>query len=123
MVVIIESAPKLASFWYKGNVKFSISMVEESSNLLNGTFIIHVPENYDGNWFVSLMKFFLNLNCPWNTALIFPEDMKTVFRSPLVNWEHIKVFTRCNPERELQLRDTLHWISPCLKTFSVNEGT
>ncbi|KAM6570527.1 hypothetical protein CsatB_018512 [Cannabis sativa] len=130
MIVILESTPKLGSFWYKGNINFSISMVE-SSNLLNGTFkILDLPENYDGNWFVSLMNFFVNLNIPWNTislhvdsveALIFPKYMKRICRSPLVNWEHITVFTRCNPERELELRNALLWISPSLKTLSIRE--
>ncbi|KAM6570530.1 hypothetical protein CsatB_018515 [Cannabis sativa] len=130
IIVVIESAPKLESFWYNGYINISISMVE-SSNLLNGTFIIlDEPENYDENWFLSLMNFFSNLNCPWNMislhvdspeVLIFPEYMKRVCHSPLVNWENIRVLIQCNRERELELKDSLLWISPSLKTFYLTE--
>ncbi|XP_062115755.1 putative F-box/LRR-repeat protein At4g15060 [Humulus lupulus] len=131
MTVIIESAPKLESFCYKGSIKLSISMVE-STNLLNGTFIIlKRQQNYDANWFINMMNFLLNLNCSWNTvslhvgsveALIVPESVKRVCRSPLVYWEHLKVFTECKPERESALRDALLWISPSLKTLSIAKG-
>ncbi|XP_030493087.2 putative F-box/LRR-repeat protein At4g15060 isoform X2 [Cannabis sativa] len=132
MTVVIESAPKLESFCYTGNIKFSISMVE-SSNLLNGTFIILDRQgNYDGNWFIGLMNFFLNLKCCWNTisldvdsveALLVPESLKNICRSPLVNWEHLRVVTECKPEMESDLRDALMWVSPSLKTLSIaNKG-
>ncbi|XP_062115753.1 uncharacterized protein LOC133829928 [Humulus lupulus] len=126
--LIIESAPKLKSFCYRGSIKFSISMLE-SSSLLNGTFIIHDEQkNYDGNWFINMINLFLNLNCSWNTismhvdsveALILPENLKRFCRSPLVDWEHLRVTTECKPERESELRDTLLWISPSLKTLSI----
>ncbi|XP_062115759.1 F-box/FBD/LRR-repeat protein At1g51370-like isoform X2 [Humulus lupulus] len=131
MAVIIDSTPKLESFCYKGNFKFRISMVE-SSNLLNGTFIILKRQvNYDANWFINVMNFLLNLNCSWNTvsihvgsveALILPESLKRVCRSPLVDWKHFKVFTESKPKRESELKDTLRWISPSLKTLSIGKG-
>ncbi|XP_060967879.1 F-box/LRR-repeat protein At5g02910-like [Cannabis sativa] len=128
MTVRIESAPKLASICYKGNIKFSISMAE-SSNSLTGTFIIPIQHrDYDIIWFINLMNFFLNLNCSWNRvhlhvrsaeALILPEEVKRVCRSPLVNWEDLRVLTECELERESDLRDALRWISPSLKTLSI----
>ncbi|KAM6570518.1 hypothetical protein CsatB_018503 [Cannabis sativa] len=128
MTVTIESAPKLESFCYTGNIKFSITMVEPS-NLLNGTFIILDRQgNYDGNWFIGLINFLLNLKCCWNTisldvdsveALIVPENLKSICRSPLVNWEHLRVFTECKPEMESDLRDALMWVSPSLKTLTI----
>ncbi|XP_060967878.1 putative FBD-associated F-box protein At5g38570 [Cannabis sativa] len=130
MTVRIESAPKLASICYKGNIKFSISMAE-SSDTLTGTFIIPIQRrDYDIIWFINLMNFFLNLNCSWNRvhlhvgsaeALILPEDVKRVCRSPLVNWEDLRVLTQCKLERESDLRDALQWISPSLKTLSIAE--
>ncbi|XP_062118273.1 F-box/LRR-repeat protein At3g26922-like [Humulus lupulus] len=127
MTIVIESAPKLATFLYIGNIKFSISM--ESSNLLDGTFIIlGQQENYDANWFINMMNFLFNLNCSWNRvsmhldslkALTLPENLKRICRSPLVNWEHLRIFTKCKPERESDLRHALQWISPSLKTLSI----
>uniref|UniRef100_A0A803QX41 F-box domain-containing protein n=1 Tax=Cannabis sativa TaxID=3483 RepID=A0A803QX41_CANSA len=127
MNVIIESAPKLASFCYVGNIKFSISM--ESPNLINGTFIIiERRENYNGDWFIDMINFLLNLNCSWNSVslhvdsakgLILPENLKRLSHSPLVNWEHLRVFTDYEPENKSDLRDALMWISPSLKTLSI----
>ncbi|KAM6570524.1 hypothetical protein CsatB_018509 [Cannabis sativa] len=126
--VIIE-APKLVSFCYEGNINHSISI--ESSNLLDGKFIfVDYYKNYDANWFIDMMSFMANLDCSWNIvslhidsekALIFPEKMKKICRSPLVNWEHLRVFTTCKLERESDLRDALLWISPSLKRLSIME--
>ncbi|XP_060967877.1 putative F-box/FBD/LRR-repeat protein At1g78760 [Cannabis sativa] len=137
MNVVIESAPKLASFCYNGNLNFSISMV--SSNLLNGTFgIVERRKHYDIDWFINMINFLINLNCSWNVvtihvdkpeALIFPNKlknvighMKSVSRTPLVKLEHLRVLTECKPERESDLRDTLLCISPYLKTLSIAKG-
>ncbi|KAM6570487.1 hypothetical protein CsatB_018472 [Cannabis sativa] len=127
MNVVVESAPKLESFRYKGKHKFSITM--ESSNSLNGTFIILAwPwEKFDGDWFINLLNLLLNLNCCWNKvtlhvdtlkALIFPKNLRRACRSSLLNWKHLTVFaTRL--ERESELRDALLWMSPSLKTLSI----
>ncbi|XP_062118275.1 F-box/FBD/LRR-repeat protein At1g16930-like [Humulus lupulus] len=130
--VIIESAPKLESFYYRGDINFAISM-DSSSNLLNGTFkIFNWLVNYDEIWFIKMINFLLNLNCSWSVislqvnsenALILPEDLKRICRSPLVNWEHLRVLTTCKPERESDLRESLQWISPSLKTLSIAKGT
>ncbi|XP_062115760.1 uncharacterized protein LOC133829933 [Humulus lupulus] len=131
MTVIIKSAPNLASLYYVGNIKFSVSM--EPSNLLNGTFVIlKQQENYDTDWFINLMNFLLNLNCSWNKirlhvdsveALILPKYLKRICRSPLVTLNHLRVFTECKPEKEkeLVLKDVLRWISPSLKTLFIGE--
>ncbi|XP_030493104.2 putative F-box/LRR-repeat protein At4g15060 [Cannabis sativa] len=128
--VIIESAPNLASLCYIGNIKLKVSMA--SSNLLNGTFVIlERHEKYDGDWFINLINFLLNLNCSWNRvslhvdsveALIMPENFKKICRSHLLNWEHLRVFTERQPERHSDLRDALQWISPSLKTLSIEKG-
>ncbi|XP_062091716.1 F-box/FBD/LRR-repeat protein At2g26030-like [Humulus lupulus] len=128
MNVIIESAPQLVSFCYEGNINFSIST--ESSNLLNGKFII-LPQhdNYDANWFTSLMNFLLNLNCSWNIVtlhvmsdkvIILPKKFKRMCQSPLLNWKHLSVITDQKPERESDLEDVLIWISLSLETLSIN---
>ncbi|XP_062091717.1 F-box/LRR-repeat protein At4g14103-like [Humulus lupulus] len=130
MNVIIESAPKLESFCYEGNINFSIAM--ESSNLLNGKFVIHDhrEKNYDSNWFNSMMIFLLNLNCPWNIVtlhvysdkdLMLSENLKRLYRSPLLKWKHLRVITDCKPKTESDLKDALMWISPSLETLSINE--
>ncbi|KAM6594910.1 hypothetical protein CsatA_002613 [Cannabis sativa] len=126
--VIIE-APKLVSFCYEGYINHNISI--ESSNLLNGIFIfLDHYKKYDAIWFVDMMNFFVNLNCSPKTvrldidsekALIFPEKIKKICRTPLVNWEHLRVFTRSKLEWESELRDALHWISPSLKSLSIME--
>ncbi|KAM6570486.1 hypothetical protein CsatB_018471 [Cannabis sativa] len=129
--VIVKSAPKLASFCYKGSFKFSITM--ESSNLLNGTFIILSwpwRENFEGDWFINVLNFLLNLNCSWNRvslhvesvkALIFPENLRRACGSSLLNWEHIRVFARRELLRESELRDALLWMSPSLKALSITK--
>ncbi|XP_062089018.1 putative F-box/FBD/LRR-repeat protein At4g13965 [Humulus lupulus] len=127
MNIIIESAPKLTTFCYEGNVNLSIST--KSSNLLNGKFVIsNLHENYDPNWFTSMMIFLLNLNCSWNIVtlhvhsdkdLILSENFKKICRSPLLNWKHLRVITD-KPERESNLKDSLMWISPSLETLSIN---
>ncbi|KAM6570485.1 hypothetical protein CsatB_018470 [Cannabis sativa] len=131
MNVIVKSAPKLESFRYKGNHKFSITM--ESSNLLNGTFIIVVwpwREDFDGDWFIDLLNFLLNLDCSWNKvtlhvdtlqALIFPENLRRACRSSLLNWEHLRVFATRKLERKSELRDALLWMSPSIKTLSITK--
>ncbi|KAM6584166.1 hypothetical protein CsatB_011168 [Cannabis sativa] len=130
MSIIIESAPKLESFYYEGNINFSIAT--ESSNLLNGKFVIFDQhENYDSNWFNSMMIFLLNLNCSWNIVtlhvhsdkdLILSEDLKRLYRSPLLNWKHLKIITDDKPQKESDLKDALMWISPSLETLSINEN-
>ncbi|KAM6570489.1 hypothetical protein CsatB_018474 [Cannabis sativa] len=129
MTVIVESAPKLESFSYRGNIKFSISI--ESSNLLSGTFIIlNRPGNYDRDWFMDMLYFLLHLNHSWNRirlvfdsvkALIVPENLKRICRSLLVDWEHLRVFTKCKPESEADLKDALLWIFPSIKKLSIIE--
>ncbi|KAM6570483.1 hypothetical protein CsatB_018468 [Cannabis sativa] len=128
LTVLIESAPKLTSFCYNGNFKLSVSMVE-SCNLLNGTFIL--ANNYDINWFVSMVNFLLNLNCSWkrvslhvdsDKALILPKDLKRLHCPPLINCEHLRVFTKCKLARESDLRDVLLSVCPSLKTLSIAEG-
>ncbi|XP_060967107.1 putative F-box protein At1g49610 [Cannabis sativa] len=121
MNVVIKSTPKLTTFIYVGDVRFRMSM--ESSNLLFGIFVIKGQENYDIYWFINLMNFLLNLNCSWRCidihvkseeALMFPDILKRVCRSPLVNWKHLRFFTECKPERESDLKNALQWISPTL---------
>ncbi|XP_060967092.1 putative F-box/LRR-repeat protein At4g15060 [Cannabis sativa] len=135
MTVIIEWAPQLASFYYTGDLHFRMSMV--SSNSLNGTFEIAKYEDYNGDWFINMMNFLTSLNCSWNMvtlhvdrakALIFPKNLKRMFenwkctcRFPMVNWEHLRVFTECKGEEESELRDALMWIFPSLKTLSIGE--
>ncbi|PON68669.1 F-box domain containing protein [Trema orientale] len=72
----------------------------ESPNLLNGSFEINEwHENYDANWYINLMNFLLNLNCSWNIvslhvlsekALMLPENLRRICRSPFLNWKHLK---------------------------------
>ncbi|XP_062089016.1 F-box/LRR-repeat protein At3g26922-like [Humulus lupulus] len=129
MNVIIESAPKLTSFCYEGNINFTIAM--ESSHSLNGIFLIrNLHENYDSNWFNSIMIFLLNLNCSWNIVilhvhsekdLILSDNFKRICRSPLLNWKHLRVNTTCKPKNMSDLKDALMWISPSLETLSINE--
>ncbi|KAM6570498.1 hypothetical protein CsatB_018483 [Cannabis sativa] len=125
--VILKSTPKLTTVVYTGCIKLSVSM--ESSNLLFGTFVILVAqENYDTDWFVNFMNFLLNLKCSWRSidihvksdeALFFPEKLKRVCRSPLVDWKNLTFFTEYEPERESNLKDALQWISP---TLSLKKG-
>ncbi|PON68673.1 LRR domain containing protein [Trema orientale] len=128
--VTVELAPKLASFRYKGNLKFSISM--ESPNLLNGHFVlVHGwPPKFDANWYTNLMNFLSNLNCFWNIvhldvrlpkALMLPKNLRRNCPSPLLNWKHLKVTTNRKPEKESEyLREVLFWIAPSLETLSIN---
>uniref|UniRef100_A0A803R4P6 Uncharacterized protein n=1 Tax=Cannabis sativa TaxID=3483 RepID=A0A803R4P6_CANSA len=54
-------------------------------------------------------------------ALIWLEKLKRVCRSPLINWKHLRVISKdSNLERISNLKDSL-WISPFLKTLSINE--
>ncbi|XP_062089017.1 F-box/LRR-repeat protein At3g26922-like [Humulus lupulus] len=129
MNIIIESAPKLAFFCYEGDINFILSI--KSSNLLNGKFVIsNLHENYDPNWFTSMMVFLLNLNCSWKVItlhvhsdkdLVLSENFKKICRSPLFNWKHLRVITDDKPEKESNLKDSLMWISPFLETLSINE--
>ncbi|XP_062084219.1 F-box protein At5g03100-like [Humulus lupulus] len=129
MNVIIESAPKLASFCYEGNTNFSISM--KSSNLLNGKFVIHnVHENYDANGFFCMMNFLLNLNCSWNIVtlhvptdkvFIMPEYLKRICHPSLLKWKHLRVMIDCKSEIVSNLKDALLRISPSLETLCINE--
>uniref|UniRef100_A0A803QX39 Uncharacterized protein n=1 Tax=Cannabis sativa TaxID=3483 RepID=A0A803QX39_CANSA len=116
---------------------FRMSMV--SSNSLNGTFELEIAkyEDYNGDWFINMMNFLMSLNCSWNMvtlhvdrakALIFPKNLKRMFenwqctcRFPMLNWEHLRVFTECKGEEESELRDALMWIFPSLKTLSIGE--
>ncbi|KAM6570484.1 hypothetical protein CsatB_018469 [Cannabis sativa] len=133
VTVIIKSAPKLSSFFYQGDVNVSILMDSSSHNSLHGTFCIcNYLLKYESIWFIKLMNFLLNINCCWSMltlkirtekALIIPEDLKRICRSPLVNWEHLKVIIITKLDRELDLRDTIRWISPSLKTLSIVGGT
>uniref|UniRef100_A0A803PYY1 F-box domain-containing protein n=1 Tax=Cannabis sativa TaxID=3483 RepID=A0A803PYY1_CANSA len=129
MNIIIEFAPKLESFSYEGHTNFGISM--ESSNLLNGKFVIHnLHENYDANGFISMMNFLLNLNCSWNIVtlhvpsfkvLIMPEYLKRICHSSLLNWKHLKINSDCKLVRESDLKDNLLRISSSLETLYINE--
>ncbi|XP_062089031.1 uncharacterized protein LOC133795593 [Humulus lupulus] len=127
--VTIKSTPKLTSFCYEGNMNCNISL--ESPNLLNGKIVIKdYPPNYDTNWFINMINFFLNLNCSWNIvtlhvfsdeALIMPDNCKRICHSPLLNWKHVRVITRTRyTVRKSDLRYVLMWISPSLKTLSIN---
>ncbi|XP_062084216.1 uncharacterized protein LOC133790562 [Humulus lupulus] len=129
MTVIVESAPKLASFSYEGNIKFGISM--ESFNSLDGKFVIHnLRENCDANEFISMMNFLLNLNCSWSIitlhvlsdkVLIVPENLKRMCPFSSLNWKHLRVKTDRKPESESKLKESLMWISPTLETLCINE--
>uniref|UniRef100_A0A803NUI0 F-box/LRR-repeat protein 15/At3g58940/PEG3-like LRR domain-containing protein n=1 Tax=Cannabis sativa TaxID=3483 RepID=A0A803NUI0_CANSA len=56
MVNVTVLAPKLTSFCYKGNI--SLTIVVESSDLLNGELVIlDRPKKYDANWFTRMMNF------------------------------------------------------------------
>ncbi|KAM6576909.1 hypothetical protein CsatB_028746 [Cannabis sativa] len=95
--ITIESAPKLGYFCYEGYLDLSILI--EPSNSLSGKIVICEGYNdgyngYDSIWFTDMLNFLLNLNCSWNTislhvkeyeALIWPEKLKRVCRSPLLN--------------------------------------
>ncbi|XP_062085222.1 FBD-associated F-box protein At5g60610-like [Humulus lupulus] len=129
MTVIIESAPKLASFSYEGNINFGISM--ESFNSLDGKFVIHnLRENCDANEFISMMNFLLNLNCFWrivtlhvlsDEVLIVPENLKRICPFSSLNWKHLRVKTDKKPKSESKLKESLMWISPTLETLCINE--
>ncbi|KAM6584191.1 hypothetical protein CsatB_011193 [Cannabis sativa] len=125
----IKSAPKLVSFYYEGNINCRISL--ESPNLLNGKFVFDdYHYEYATNWFIGMMNFFLNFNCSWDIvtlhlfsdkAFIMPDNWKRICRSNLLNWKHLRlVITHCYAERKSDLEDVLIWISPSLKTLSVN---
>ncbi|PON68672.1 F-box domain containing protein [Trema orientale] len=130
--VTIGLAPNLASFCYEGGINLSISM-DQSPNLLNGNFVIdESPVHYDGDWYNDLMNFLSNLNCSWNIvslqvssdeALILPEKLRRVCRSPSLSWKHLKVMTTCEPKSELDLREALLWFSPSLETLSINQNS
>ncbi|XP_060967109.1 F-box/FBD/LRR-repeat protein At5g53840-like isoform X2 [Cannabis sativa] len=125
--VILKSTPKLTTVVYTGCINLSVSM--ESSNLLFGTFVIHEgQENYDTDWFLDFTNFLLNLKCSWRSidihvksdkALIFPEKLKRVCRSPLVDWKNLTFSTEYELKRESNLKDALQWISP---TLSLKKG-
>ncbi|XP_030493106.2 FBD-associated F-box protein At3g52670 [Cannabis sativa] len=131
MTVVIEWAPKLASFSYTGNINFCITM--ESSNFLNGTFeILKIENNFEDDWFISMIEFLLNLNCSWNMVTLHVDkaepligliNLKIISPLPLVNWEHLRVLTKCKLEKESELRDALRWIFPSLKTISIAKRT
>ncbi|KAM6576907.1 hypothetical protein CsatB_028744 [Cannabis sativa] len=126
--ITIESVPKLSYFCYEGYIDLTISI--EPSNSLSGKIVI-CKEDYDAAWYIDMLNFLLNLNCSWNTislhveeceALIWPEKFTRVCRSPLLNWKHLKVITKCNnPEIISDLKDSLMWISPSLETLSINK--
>ncbi|KAM6576163.1 hypothetical protein CsatB_028000 [Cannabis sativa] len=132
--ITIESTPKLAYFCYEGTIDLSLSI--EPSNSLSGKIVIHegghyVFCGYDAAWFTDMLNFLLNLNCSWNIvslhasrcqALIWPENLKRVCRSPLLNWKHLRVITKdSDPERISDLKDSMMWISPSLETLSINK--
>ncbi|PON70277.1 F-box domain containing protein [Parasponia andersonii] len=129
--VTIGLAPNLASFCYEGGINLSVSM-DQAPNLLNGNFVIdESPVHYDGDWYIDLMNFLSNLNCSWNIvslrvssdeALILPEKVRRVCRSPSLSWKHLKVMTTSEPESELDLREALLWFSPSLETLSINQN-
>ncbi|XP_060964944.1 F-box/FBD/LRR-repeat protein At2g04230-like [Cannabis sativa] len=129
-VVTIKPTSKLTYFCYEGNINFSISV--ESSNSLYGKIVIHdrPQKDYDTNWFIDMINFLVNLKCSWNMvtlhvstykALIWPENLKNICRYPLLNWKHLGVITNCDPEKEIELKDALMWISPSLESLSINE--
>ncbi|XP_062078538.1 putative FBD-associated F-box protein At5g53640 isoform X2 [Humulus lupulus] len=67
--ITIKSAPKLASFYYGGNIDCSISV--ESSNLLNGKFVLRKDHSkYDTDLFIQMVNFLMNLNCSWNMVTL-----------------------------------------------------
>ncbi|KAM6542078.1 hypothetical protein CsatB_006525 [Cannabis sativa] len=137
-VVTIKSVPNLVSFCYKGNINCNISI--ESTNLLNGEFVISDHHHkYDTNWFMSMLSFFMNLNCSWNIvtlrlsdkALVMPDNCKRLCRSPLAKWKHVRVITRSYIgiasrlvmgclARKLSLKDVVMWILPSMETLSFN---
>ncbi|XP_062083723.1 uncharacterized protein LOC133790201 [Humulus lupulus] len=139
--ITIESTPELAHFCYKGHIDLSISI--EPSNRLSGKIVIYGKESrgfmyadYDAVWFTDMLNFLLNLNCSWNIvslhveryeALIWPEKLKRVCRSPLLNWKHLRVITKYRTaERRAHeimsdLKDSLMWISPSLETKRVSD--
>ncbi|XP_030487741.2 probable FBD-associated F-box protein At1g32375 isoform X1 [Cannabis sativa] len=128
-VVTIKASPNLVSFGYEGYINCSISV--ESPNSLNGKFVFKDHHhNYDTNWFISMIDFFLSLNCSWNSltlhlssdkALIMPDNCKRICCSVLSNWKHLRVIMdRYSKKRQSNLRDVLMWISPSLETLFVN---
>ncbi|EXB37587.1 hypothetical protein L484_021792 [Morus notabilis] len=52
-------------------------------------------------------------------ALIFPEELRTVYRSPLPTLKHLKVKTRSRMPRVADLREALCWASPSLESLSM----
>ncbi|KAM6595328.1 hypothetical protein CsatA_005852 [Cannabis sativa] len=127
--VTIESAPKLTSFHYDGDIDLSISI--KSHNLLNGKIVILEEQEVDYDTrFPNMMKFLSKLNCSWNIitlhvckdeALILPKNVKKMDMSPLISWKHLRVIiNEYNPERLSDLKNSLLWISPSLETLSIN---
>ncbi|XP_062078535.1 putative F-box/LRR-repeat protein At4g15060 [Humulus lupulus] len=136
--ITIKSAPKLASFHYDGNMDCSISV--ESSNLLNGKFVLRKDySKHDTDLFIQMVNFLMNLNCSWNMVtlhvwsgqiLIMPEGLKRICRSPSLDWKHLRVvlpdwkhlrfISDWESERESDFKDTLMWIAPSLQTLSIH---
>ncbi|KAL5568632.1 hypothetical protein UlMin_025207 [Ulmus minor] len=121
-------APNLVFFSYKGDRKFSLSL--NSQNLLECKIIVQEWSNdHDLNWYINFIDFLSTLNCSKNLslhvysqeALIFPEVLRRICRSPCPHVKHLKIKTRRRMGRESALRYASQWISPSLETLSIEQ--
>ncbi|EXB80393.1 F-box/LRR-repeat protein 13 [Morus notabilis] len=84
---------------------------------------------YDSNWYISLIRLLSNLNCCKNVclhvyseeALVIPNDLRSVCRASLLAIEHLKVKTYRLLFQKSDLKDSLYWLSPSLKSLSMEQ--
>ncbi|EXB38078.1 F-box/LRR-repeat protein [Morus notabilis] len=118
--------PNLVYFSYEGYLS-SNSTMTLGKNLLEAKIKCLNPAAYDTEWYMNLIEFFSNLNCPNNMsldvcseeALIFPYTFRKHVRSPLLTVKHMKVRTGTPSLGNPDLRDAINWLVPSLKTLSI----
>ncbi|PON68683.1 F-box domain containing protein [Trema orientale] len=136
LVKVTIDAPNLVSLCYKGDTKFGISMNAVRDNILSGHIIINddvTDGKYDTNWYINLITFLSNINFSWKTtvslhvyseeALIFPENLRKICRSPWPNLKHMKIMTYRPSEKKADLKVSLYWVSPALETLVIEKET
>ncbi|EXB80392.1 F-box/LRR-repeat protein 13 [Morus notabilis] len=128
---IIIDAVNLISFTYNAyNMKRFFNISLNSPNLLvcNVKLLCECC-TYDTSWYVSLICLLSNLHCSTNMclrvyseeALIFPNELRSFCRSLLLAVEHLKVKTLHPLSKSSDLRDAMYWLSPSLKSLSVEQ--
>ncbi|EXC74264.1 hypothetical protein L484_000309 [Morus notabilis] len=84
---------------------------------------------YDTNWYVNLMRLLSDVSCSKNMcldvyyeeALIIPNELRSICRSSLLAVEHLKVTTYSRLSKMSDLKDSLYWLSPSLKSLSMEQ--